>query len=197
MDEKLVFRRSAARQLFEGIVTGVGSVAFLGAAIAIGTGAIEIDAKDRLIGTTLFGFFGILMGLGALTAVARGRDLRVAEVEANGVWLPEMGFLPWSEILEVRLERISGSGGRHQASREYRRLGFVPADSSLRPRASTAAVWGMARAYLTALKRIAPQLQLRVGPTAPFGVLEPEVGSDFDRLVENVRRHVPVLDAAS
>lgn len=198
MDQNVVFRRSAARQLVEGIAVVIGAVAFLGAAIAFGTGAIQADGTERFIATSLFGFFGIVMAFGAVSAVTRGTDLRVAEIGPTGAWLPEMDFLPWSEIADVRLERISGSGGRYQATRQYRRLGVIPKDLSIRPRRSTAAVWGMRRAFMSVLKMRAPQLGLDATDPAPFGVLEPEIGNDdFDRLVETVRRYAPMRDAVS
>lgn len=193
--ESTVFTRTAGRQAYDAVGSGIGAVLFLGMAVLLGSGVLASDLVMRLLGSLGFGFFGLFMAAGALTSLKRGTDSRVAEVGPDGVWLPEMGFLPWPEISEVRLEAMRGVGSsKAPATARYERLGFVPRDPSRKPSAATSLAWRMSRAYFALVRQMAPQLRVGGDEPAPFGVGAIELGSDFERLVETTRRFVPVLD---
>ena len=193
----IVFARSMARQGMETGCAGVGGVAFLGVGVLGVAGILGSELMVRLLAGGMFGFFGLFMLVSAASALGRGTDPRVAEISPSGAWLPEMGFVPWKDLAEVRLERIRGVGGSDNAStRQYRRVGFVPSDPKLRASRSTGAAWRMAALYLKLVRSIAPEVRLGGDDPAPFGVSETEISKEFDRLLDEVRRHVTVGDAA-
>jgi hypothetical protein len=137
-----VYRRSAGRQAFEAIFSVGGAVAFLGASALLLLGVMAQELQIRLVGGIMFGFFGLLLSAGAITALQRGRDTRVAEVSPDGLWLPEMGRLPWSEIAEVRIEHLRSVGGpNNSGTQQYLRLGVVPKNPSVRARGASNLGW--------------------------------------------------------
>lgn len=193
----VVFTRSMARQGAEIGCAGIGGVLFLAAGLLGIAGVLGADLTTRLMAGGMFSFFGIFMLVSVASAMGRGADPRVAEISPSGAWLPEMGFLPWTEIAEVRLERIRGVGGSDSASTKlFRRLGFVPLDPSKRASASTSAAWGMAALYMKLVKALQPGIRMGGDDPAPFGVTETEIPTDFERLIETVGRHASIGDAA-
>lgn len=193
--DRIVFRRTAGRQAFDAVGSGIGATLFLGMALLLGSGVLASDLVMRLFGLLGFGFFGLFMATGAVTSLRRGGDTRVAEISPAGAWLPEMGFLSWPEIAEVRLEAMRGVGSADApVTARYERLGFVPRDPSLKPSATTGLAWGMTRAYFALVRRVAPQVRAGGSDPAPFGVGAIDIGTDFERLVETTRRFAPVLD---
>ncbi len=197
-DERVVFRKSGMRMAFDGCLLPVGAVLFLGMAVLLLFGALGVDPLTRLIGAGMFGFFGVFMASGAVTLIERGTVGRVADVGPDGIWLPEMGRLPWSALAEVRLEILRGVGGNDAtATVAYRRLGVVPRDPTIRPSGATTAGWAMAGAFVALVRRLDPRVRLGIDDPAPFGAGEPELGrADFERLLEVTRRYVTVIDAA-
>ncbi len=192
-----VFRRSASRQAFDGVAAGCGGVLFLGFGLVLASGALVDEPMTRIFGLLGFGFFGVLMLAGAASAAQRGGDTRVAEVGPAGLWLPEMGFLAWPAIAQVRLERIRGvGGGDAPVTQQIRRLGVVPRDPSHRPSGATTLMWRMASLYYALVRAIAPQIRLGADDAAPFGVAESDVPKDFDEIVALVGRHASVVDVA-
>lgn len=196
--EREVFRRSGAQMALDGCAGPVGAVLFLGIAVLGLTGVLGSDPLMRLTFGLGFGFFGLFMAVGAVTSLRRGTDDRVIEVGPDGAWLPEMGYLPWSGIAEVRLGTMRGvGGGDDPVTVGYRRLGFVPKDGAIRPSASSSAGWMMARAFFAFVRRIAPQIRLGMDDDSPFSAGEPELSeAQFERLLEATRRYAEVIDLA-
>jgi hypothetical protein len=196
-DQTVTFSRSAARGAIESFGAGCGGVLFLGMAMLFVFGVITDQLVIRIFGSLGFGFFGLLMAAAAISGASRGRDSRVAEVGPGGIWLPELGRLAWSELADVRLERIRGVGSADApVTRQFRRLGVVPRDPSRKPSGATALAWRLTSTYFSFVRAIAPQARLGGDDAAPFGVSETDIPNDFDRLLEAVGRHVPVVDAA-
>ncbi|MEW5990935.1 MAG: hypothetical protein AB1736_06270 [Chloroflexota bacterium] len=196
--ERVTFRKSGCQLVLDGCALPIGAVLFLGVAVLAAGGVMGPDPLVRLFGAVGFGFFGAMMALGAVTTVARGTDDRVAEIGPDGIWLPGMGWLPWSEVAEVRLDTIRGVGsGDAPVTVGYRRLGVTPADPAVRPGATELAGWAMARAYFAFVRRIAPRLRLGSDDVSPFSAGEPELSrTDADRLIAEAGRYVEVVDAA-
>lgn len=196
--EQEVFRRSGLQAAMDGCAAPVGAVLFLGMAVLGLTGVLGSDLFMRLFIGAGFGFFGLLMAVGAFATWQRGNDSRVIEVGPAGAWLPGMGQLPWAEIAEVRLGTMRGAGGGDApVTVGYRRLGFVPRDPAIRPGASAAAGSAMVRAYFALVRRIAPQVRLGTDDDAPFSAGEPELSrARFDRLLALTRSYAEVIDLA-
>jgi len=191
------FRRSAAAQAGGAMLAAIGGVLFLGFAVVILLGFLTEDLVMRVFAAGGFGFFGLLMAAGAVAGARQGTDTRVADIGPDGAWLPGMGRLAWSAIEEVRLERIRGVGsGDAPVTQQFRRLGFVPRDASLRPDAATSFVSQLTGLYFRAVKVVAPEIRLGGDDPAPFGVSESDIPKDFERLIELVGAFVPIADAA-
>lgn len=194
-DERVSFRASTAQTMASGCLP-VAALAFLGISVLSAAGGLGGDPAVRIIGTVMFGFFGIFLGLGAVSAFARA-DGRIVEAGPEGIWLPEMGRLPWAEIAEVRLETMRSVGGAGRGTAPYRRLGVVPCDPSIRPSTATAASWRLFDLYGGLLARIAPGTRFGAPDRAPFGAGEPELSAaQLDALLATARRYVDVVDAA-
>jgi hypothetical protein len=192
----VVFDRAAGRQALEGIGAGIGAVLFLGMAVLLGLGIMGGDPMIRLFGAVGFGFFGLLLGSGSIAALARASDTRLIEVGREGIWLPGMGRLPWSEVAEVRLETTRGAGGSEApVTARFRRLGVVPHDPAIRPEAASRLAALLTGGYDAFLRRVAPDLRVGGETPAPFGVMEAEIPDRFEELLAEVRRQVPVVDA--
>lgn len=192
----ITYKRSAIGQGAEAGCGVLGAMAFLGMAVAVGSGLLTADPMIRIAGALGFGFFGLLLGSGSVAALARGSDARVIEIGPGDVWLPGMGRLPWSEVAEVRLEAIRGVGAsRAPVTARMRRLGFVPRDPTIRPDTATRVASLLTGGYVRFLQRLAPGARVGGEETAPFGVMELEIPDRFEELLAEVRRHVTVVDA--
>jgi len=179
------------------MLAAAGGLLFLGFAVLILLGLLTDDLVFRIAGAAMFGFFGVLMTLGALAGTRQGSDTRVAEIGPDGAWLPGMGRIPWNAIAEVRLERIRGVGSSSApVTRQIRRLGFVPRDGTLRADAATHLLQRMTGWYYRLVKAMVPEVRLGGDSPAPFGVSELDIPRDFERLIEMVGGFVPVTDAA-
>lgn len=190
---RVTFDRTLSAGPLGAVLAAIGAVAFLGGAIWTFVGT---PFPWNLLAAGIFGFFGVLMGLGAITGLARRSDSRAVEVSAEGLWLPEMGSLRWAEIAEVRIEAMRGIGSSDApVTTRIRRLGVVPRDPMRRAAPATTTGWRMAMAYYGFVKRIAPELRLGIDDPAPFGVAENEMAGTFDELVAAVRAHADVIDA--
>ena len=191
------YRRAGSR-VGGGILTGIGAVLFVGGAVVMLLNADEIGLVGALVGAATFGFFGVFLGVATLGALPRGTDRLAIEIGPAGVRLPEMGFLSWAEIAEVRLEVFRGVGSSQApVTARYRRLGFVPRDSALRPGFASTLGLRMLNGYAALVRAIAPQARFGGdGFQAPFGVTESDVPRDFEELVEVARRYAPVIEAA-
>lgn len=192
----ITYERSATRQAAESGCGVIAAIAFLGMAVLAGSGILAPDPMIRIFGAVGFGFFGLLLGSGSIAALARGSDTRLLEIGSDGVWLPGMGRLPWSEVAEVRLETSRGVGGsRAPMTARIRRLGLVPRDPTIRPDMASRVASLMTGGYYSMLRRLAPDLRVGGEAPAPFGVMEAEIPDRFEELLTEVRRHVTVVDA--
>lgn len=193
-----VFRRSPAAQVGGVLGAGIGALLFGGFAVVVFSGLLMEDLAARLLYGGMIASFGALMGVSAIAALRRGRDSRVAEIGPNGAWTPEMGFVPWAEMAEVRLESVAGlSGPRNSRLRHHRRLGFAPRDGGRRPASAARLARNMTQAYLALVRMLAPGARLGDVELAPFGVSEADLPGDFDRVLEVTRRHIAVTEPAS
>jgi hypothetical protein len=186
--DSITIEQSALKQ-YGGLAFGLsGGMIFLLVALAWGS--------QQPIALVMFGLFGIFMLLGGLTSLRRGSDLRLIQVGPDGIWLPEMGRLDWSEIREVRLEVVRGVGGGGDRVTPYRRLGVEPIDPDIKPTVATQLGWGMFYGYAQFLKRLAPGFRFGGEDLAPFGLGEPEATpAQLDEAVAVVRRYAEVVDA--
>lgn len=184
----LTIRKSGVRQGGELGCGCVASIAFLGAGIAF--------AGDSIFALLGFGFWAAFLGVATIAEGLRGTDTRLIEVDRDGIWLPEVELLPWSAITEVRLESVRGLvGGDEPITRRYRRLGVVPRDPDLRPRAATRLTGVFLAGYQALLNRIGPGIRLGGEDLARFGVSEAEMSGGFDQLLEVTARYVEIVDA--
>jgi hypothetical protein len=196
LTREVTFKRSGAGQAIGGAGAGIGGILFLGMAALFLIGVIPAPLPMRILGGLMFGFFGLLMGAGAVASVQRGRDPRIAVVTPRGLWLSGMGELAWTAIAEVRLELVRGVGGyRNQQVMEYRRLGVVPQDASIRPRGAAALAERLTGFYFGLVRTMRPDVRLGNPDGAPFGVSQLELSAaEFDRFVDAVRAHHAVTD---
>jgi hypothetical protein len=119
-------------------------------------------------------------------------------VTPQHLWLPGLGELAWSAMADVRVERVRTVGGpRNTQIQEYRRLGIVPSDPSLKPRGAAALAERLTNAYFNLVRTLQPATALGNKDAAPFGVSELDTGAaDFDRLLALVRGYHPVTEPA-
>jgi hypothetical protein len=178
---------------------GGGALAFLGASaflLTVAVGAQSLfDSLPLLLMVVVFGFFGLLMAAGAIAALRGARTRTAIAVGPDGIWLPQLGHLGWSDVAEVRLESFAGpAGGDDAAPRTatYRRLGIVPKDPTLAARrtASERLGWGLASAYY---RFAAPRIGRRPIDFAPFGVSDDDLAAPLDVLVETIRPYHAVV----
>jgi hypothetical protein len=183
----ITIEQSAFRQ-YGGIVFGFsGSIIFLLVGLVFAS-----QAPIALIG---FWFFAIVMFLGAVVYARRGSDRRLIEVGPDGIWLPEMGLLAWTEIREVRLETIRAVGEGDRVVLR-RRLGVEPDDPERRPSVTMRIGWGLFDAYSRFVKSMAPGMRFGGEDRAPFGFGEPEATpAQVDDALAVVRGYVDVVDA--
>lgn len=196
----IIIRRSAAKKAGNEAFGCIGAIAFLAAGLAfagqVSSGPFAGGAVIAIIG---FGFFGLFMALATVASLGRGGDSRLIEVTPAGLWLPGMGFLPWSEIEDVRLEEVRGIANSDSgATRGYRQLGVQPRDRSLKPDLATRLTWLFFRGFTQFLRRQEPQIRLGGRDLAPFMLSEMEATpAQFDVALAVVRRYVEVEDAAA
>lgn len=183
----ITIEQSAIKQ-YAGVIFGFsGGLVFLVAGLAFGG-----EALWALAG---FWFFGIVMILGGVVSLRRGSDLRLIEVGPDGMWLPDMGRLGWSDIREVRLEVLRGVGGGDRIV-PYRRLGVEPMDPEVRPSGAMRLSWGLFDGYSRFLKAMAPGVRFGGEDRAPFGFGEPEASrAQLDAVIAVVGRYVEIADA--
>ena len=184
------------RILVDLILAPVGAIAFLALAVFLATGTIAVDPVGRVVGFLGFGFFGVLMAVGALMTIRRGVRRVIIEIGPDGAWTPDMGRLTWSEIAEVRLESMRApSRGDMPTTTRYLRLGILPKDTALASRPALRLATGMTNAFLGLVRRIAPSV--RLGPTdlAPYGVTDYELEDSIEQVVDAARKYVVVIDA--
>ncbi len=185
----LVLEQSGLQQFGGAALAAFGATIFIGFALFMGEPLYLL----------VFGFFGLVMAAGAISAFRRGTNRTLIEVDAGGLWLPGMGRLAWSAIEEVRLEEVRGiSDGELTATTGYRRLGVVPTDPRLRPDLATRSAVALVRGFAAFVTREEPNLRLWGHDLAPFGLSESETTpSEFDAAVAVVGRYMPVVDAAA
>jgi len=184
------FTRSPMRVFVDLVAAPIAGLAFLGVAIAI-------LFTPAFLGSIVFGFFGILMLQGAAVTVRRGIGMTVATVGPGGIWTPELGQLPWSEIAELRIEDATGIGGANNTTTTtYRRLGIVPRSQALIENAPGRGAMGMARAFISFVNTIRPGTGLSDPTTlAPYGIQAYETEQPFADVVSSVQRFAPVAGA--
>jgi len=145
------FRRPVSRVVVDLLGAPFGAVAFLAAALLLGSGTLRPDPDDalttfgaRFVAPVLFGAFGLLMAAGVPAALRRGFNREVLRIGADGMWTPEMGRLSWDEIAEVRLESVRGfAGGDHEESGTSLTVGSLTiSDTDLRLREVPMATYG-------------------------------------------------------
>jgi hypothetical protein len=185
-----VFTRSPMRILLDLVLAPVGALAFFAVAVAMPFGPI---------GSVLFGFFGLVMLLGAAVTVRRGVRRRVVEVGPDGIWTPELPRrLAWSEIDKVEAEASVGSAGEAGLA-VYHRLGIWPADRSIAAAAPGRGAASLVRGFASVANQLAwaTGRETSVGLSdpaamAPFGINAYEIEQDFDELLRAVGRYLPV-----
>jgi hypothetical protein len=184
------FTRSPMRVFVDLVAAPIGGLAFVGVAIAI-------LFTPAFLGSIVFGFFGILMLKGAAVTVRRGIGITVATVGPGGIWTPELGKLPWTEIAELRIEDPSGIGGpNNSTTTTYRRLGIVPRSQELIENAPGRGAMSMARGFMSFVNTLRPGTGLS-DPTklAPYGIQAYETEQPFADVVSSVQRFAPVAGA--
>lgn len=191
------YTRNRAGRLVGLVVPWIGAPVMAALAVVVlSSGGLGLPAA------LLPAFFAVLLLAAGVAELRRGMDPRVAEVGADGIWLPGLGDRRWDEIAEIRLEAWTGPAGGNRPHDHalrvatYRRLGFVPVDPSLAQgrgvaeRLAAAMSGGFNRTLARAVGRDPIEL-------APFGVMEAELGPvTFDALVAQVRGLRPVVERA-
>jgi hypothetical protein len=184
------FTRSPMRIFVDLVGAPIGGLAFLGVAIAI-------LFTPAFLGSIVFGFFGILMLTGAAVTVRRGIGMTVATVGPGGIWTPELGQLPWTEIAELRIEDPTGIGGPNNGTTTtYRRLGIVPRTQELIENAPGRDAMSLARGFMSFVNTLKPGTGLS-DPTAlaPYGIQAYETEQPFADIIRSVQRFAPVAGA--
>jgi len=192
------FERAGSQVVLQLVLPIVGGLGFLGFGVWLFGQGFPL-----LLGSLVFGYFGVYMLLGGAAALRRGFDPTLTEVGRDGVWLPGLGRRPWSDFSDIRLESYAGPAGSPSRRRSrtipvatYRRLGFVPGDLSLaaaRPLLERLAT-GMG---MLPYRLFMPLVGIRAPDLAPFGVQEHELGHDaFERLLAAVGAYRQVGNVA-
>lgn len=184
-----VFNRPGYRVWLDLIGVPTIAAAFLGVALLAGIGAIEVGG---LIGRVAFvlglGFFGLLMASGIPATFRRGTERAVLEVGPEGIWMPEMGFLRWSEVAEVRLERVRGSAGEGLA--DYPKIGIVPRDPARAAAVRRSLLYRMVSAFMGLMRTLRPDAGLQDPDSlAPFGIYGYELISSVGSVVDAIREY--------
>lgn len=215
------FRRPISRVIVDLLGPLVGSIAFLGVALALLIGLFDANPLIRVFGVFLFGLFGILMASGVLPGIRRGLNRAVLEVGPDGLWTPEMGRLAWSAIADVRIEQVRGfAGGDHESDSSlsvsvgdisistddfrkpeipttmYTRIGIVPADPSLVARERGRLGWRIT-SWMSRVSTSVNPASPAPDPSrlAPFGVYAYEIDGPLSAAVDAIREYRPVTHA--
>jgi hypothetical protein len=187
-------RYERAAQGMQALGSAFGGVLFLLAAVVFAGLMVagQVPFPFGLPIPIVFGFFGLLMASGAVSSIRKGRARIVLELGPSGIWMPDMGKVPWSEIAEVRLERrpllgvttpsAAGAGGRLL----YTRIGVVPRDRRVRDRARHDLHGAMIRAYVGIVRSIAPQAALGHATLAPFNINAEDVTVPLAEIADRI-----------
>ena len=183
-----VFTRSPIRILVDLVFTPMGALLFLGLAVFL---AITLGPLG-LIGSAVFGFFGLFMLFASVVTMRRGVRRAVAEVGPEGLWTPDLPRrLAWSEIDHLELEDAVGTAGDLVI---YRRLGIWPRDPALATRARGRRGLRMARGFTQVVNTMYPGPGLSdPARMAPFGIQAYDLEQDFGELVRSVEQYTKVV----
>jgi hypothetical protein len=193
------------RTVEETAISAVGCGLFLLVAYLLATRGFLIAPGDssgsevgvRVIGPLIFGFFGLLMAVGAIVGGRRLLLRRVLEVGPDGLWSPAAGRLAWSDVAEIRHETYARPAGRHGGSALIHRLGIVPVDPArihLPP--AERAVQLLSRGYRATLGR-AGRRWTGAGGLTTYGISSAELEVSFDEVLARVGEFFPISEPTS
>ena len=184
------FTRSPMGVFVDFVAAPLAGVAFLGLAVFL----LFSPAFPFAI---IAGFFGILMLKGAAVTIRRGISTTLATVGPDGLWTPELGKVPWSELAELRIEDATGVGGRkNTGTAVYRRLGIVPRSPQLIANAPGRDAVGMVKGFGSLMNTIRPGANLSdPSRLAPYGISAHEIEQPFEEVVRSIQRFAEVVGA--
>lgn len=195
------FERPVSRVVVDLVATPLGAVVFGALALAILAGLIRIEGPERFLFAGMAGFFALLLGVGSVVTFRRGLRRTILEVNESGIWTPEMGFLAWSDVAEVRRESyLAPAGGRGGGPRVMRRerLGIVPrAGAEVSSSKAAGLGLGMARGYYGFVGRIAGAEVPSIDHLAPHGIEDYELSVPLDDVVASISHFRPVVDTGN
>ena len=193
------------RTVQETLISVIGGALFLLAAYLLATQGFLFVPGDssgstvgvRVIGPLIFGFFGLLMALGALVGVRRLLQRRVLEVGPDGLWSPAVGRLQWSDIAQIRHEVHGTPAGRRGGSVLVQRLGIVPVGAArIHPAPAERVVQLLSRGYMATVGR-AGRDSTGAGNLARFGIKAAEIDAPFVEVLARVGEYFPISEPVS
>jgi hypothetical protein len=193
------------RTVLEASTSVVGAALFLLAAYLLATQGFLFAPGDssgsdlgvRVIGPLMFGFFGLLMAVGAVVGARRLLQRRVLEVGPNGLWSHQVGRLAWSDIREIRHETYAAPAGRRGGSILVHRLGIVPVDAvRIHLSAAESAVQLLSRGYMETVGR-AGRFWTGAAALSKYGISAAEIDAPFDEVLARVGEYFPISEPVS
>lgn len=187
------------------MISAVGSVLFLLVAYLLATQGFLFAAGDssgsalgvRVISPLIFGFFGLLMAVGAVVGARRLLLRRVLEVGPDGLWSPAVGRLAWSDVAEIRHEVYAAPADRRGGTRSVHRLGIVPVEPArihLPPGERTVQL--LSRGYRATFGR-AGRFWTGAGALRRFGISSAEFEVPFDEVLARVGEFFAISEPTS
>ena len=184
------FNRPVWRVVFHLVAAPIGAILFGGFALAIFFRWLPGPDSMRLQLSLLIGFFAVLLGLAAVVTFRRGLRRTLLEIDAQGLWTPEMGQLAWTDVDDIRVESYLSPSGRRYGQRmvHRERLGIVPRPgANVRPAKTASAAGGLTRAFYRYLESRVPGLKTGFADLAPFGVEAYELDRPLQEVVARVQ----------
>jgi hypothetical protein len=186
-DGRFYFPTSAGAATIQLLASTVGGLAFAALALLWLVGVLPADPPEiRPFLALLAGFFTLLLFVGTAQSARRATQATILRVGPDGLWMPDVGLLPWRDIADVRLESYNAPGEQGLGLARQSRLGIVPSADAPVAQRSAPLGWRLAGAYCRVVGAFMPQGQMGLDHLAPLGIDATDFTVPLDEVLDAI-----------